>query len=181
MSKHVLRYEPPRLPTLMQFSIGLIFHSILWVIKRQTVKLYHKRFKHKPLRQTRLIILHHLHCIWWEVEGSWSWKETYFFPLLIKMSHQRLLHVLCQINDIISNQSHFSLYSLFTVLLLMWSQSFSGCHDREASCPPKDQKQLPKRTVIQGGPCECAQIPVTSGINNVLKIQKMFKVGKGGK
>lgn len=38
MSKHILRYEPPRLPALMQFSISLIFYSILWVIKRQRLK-----------------------------------------------------------------------------------------------------------------------------------------------
>lgn len=57
---------------------------------------YYKCFEHKPLRPMRLIILHHLHFIWWEVEGSWSWKETYFFPLLLKTSFPRQLHVLCQ-------------------------------------------------------------------------------------
>lgn len=108
-------------------------------------------------------------------------KRNLFFPLLIKTSHQRQLHVLCQSNDIISNQSHLSPYSPFTVLLLMWSQLFSGCHDRQASCPPKDQERLPKYIVTQGILWECAQLPVTSGINNVLKIQKTFKVGKRGK
>lgn len=38
MSKQILRYEPVKLPAVMQFSIDLIFHSILWVIKRQREK-----------------------------------------------------------------------------------------------------------------------------------------------
>lgn len=123
----------------------------------------------------RIIILHHLHFIWWEVEGSCIWEETYF-SLLIKTSPQRQLHVLCQSNNISSNQSYLSLYSPFTVLLLIWSQLFSGCNDRQASCLPKNQREFPRDVIIQGSLCEYAQLSISFGFKNYLKIQNIFKI-----
>lgn len=61
-------------------------------------------------------------------------------------------------------------------MLLMWSQWFSGCNDRQTSCLPKNQKEFPRDVIIQGSLCEYAQLSVSFRFKSELKIQNMLKI-----
>lgn len=99
MSKHVLRYKTPRLPALMHFSIRLIFHSILWEIKRPRVKqdtITNALSTNAQVNETNYPPFYVMRSGW-----KMKLKMNLFFPLLIKTSPSRQLHVLCQSNVII--------------------------------------------------------------------------------